>query len=312
MEYKEITKENKQNIDFQCVPFCIEKSQSSGRDSMHVHDFHQLTIVMHGTATLNLNGVNYPVRQGDIYIISSFSAHFLKEQQEFQFVNILFYMKDLAGVAQDLQESEAFKCIFYLQPVLQQFSRPANMLSLTYEEVEVIKRYLDLLVDEVSNEKMGQQTVIQSCFMLLITTICRAYKPQQQRHIPSFAYQLRELIHYIEEKCGDKLSILTMCTQSGLGERQLRNIFAKTYQCTPMQYLQNVRIHKACYYLSSTDMTVAEVGEVIGFEDNNYFSRIFRKTVGISPSKYRNEQQYSISNECTSHIDLPNWRVNTK
>ena len=54
-----------------------------------------------------------------------------------------------------------------------------------------------------------------------------------------------------------------------------------------MQYLTNVRLEKAKELLKNTDAKTYEIAEKVGFSEPNYFSFIFKKNIGLSPSQYR-------------------------
>ena len=65
--------------------------------------------------------------------------------------------------------------------------------------------------------------------------------------------------------------------------RQFRNVFG----LTPTTYLNALRIERAKALLETTDITVAEAAYTVGFSDPGYFARVFRKRVGLPPSRYR-------------------------
>ena len=56
---------------------------------------------------------------------------------------------------------------------------------------------------------------------------------------------------------------------------------------TPMQYITSIRMTKAKELLETTDLTINEIGDLIGYQNALYFSRIFKKTVGTAPTAYR-------------------------
>ncbi len=61
MSYLEITRTDKQNISFPCVPFCIEKNRLNSPDSVHVHNYHHLTVVTQGRDNLVVNNFSCKV-----------------------------------------------------------------------------------------------------------------------------------------------------------------------------------------------------------------------------------------------------------
>ena len=60
---------------------------------------------------------------------------------------------------------------------------------------------------------------------------------------------------------------------------------------TPMHYILALRIANAQSLLENTDYTVAEISRLVGYEDQLYFSRLFKKQNGLSPSQFRRQVQ---------------------
>ncbi len=291
MEYREITVAHKRNLGAGCTPFCIERCGPDVDDSLHIHDFHQLTIITRGTGVLVVNGAGYPVRAGDGYVIGSFSAHFLKETRGLEFVNILFYLRDLEPHCPGLLQNEGFRTLFYLQPVLEGRARPSNIFSLDYAEIETVNRLLGQLLEEQRQALPGRELMIQSIFLILITSLCRAYRNTAEPHAVFHSDQLCQAVQYMENNCAEPITLSDLERLCGLTGRQLRHQFSQVYDCTPLQYLWNLRIRKACYYLASTDLPISEIASMTGFEDNNYFSRKFRQALGTTPREYRSQSR---------------------
>jgi AraC family transcriptional regulator len=58
---------------------------------------------------------------------------------------------------------------------------------------------------------------------------------------------------------------------------------------TPLNYINQKRVEKGKYLLEHTQFSVGEISEEVGFKDELYFSRVFKKYVGISPLAYRKQ-----------------------
>ena len=63
--------------------------------------------------------------------------------------------------------------------------------------------------------------------------------------------------------------------------------FKRYMGVTPMQYVTSIRINKAKELLKNTNYSIQEISGLVGYENPLYFSRIFRKQIGCSPSGYR-------------------------
>ncbi|MDY6315058.1 MAG: AraC family transcriptional regulator [Clostridia bacterium] len=74
-----------------------------------------------------------------------------------------------------------------------------------------------------------------------------------------------------------------------LSRGYLRNIFSKYYGIPPTEYIVKTRINRACELLSETEYPIKIISRSVGWEDALAFSAIFKKHIGVSPSRYRND-----------------------
>lgn len=74
----------------------------------------------------------------------------------------------------------------------------------------------------------------------------------------------------------------------GINRSYLTSLFKKKLNVSPQQYLIQYKMSEAARYLKTTDMSVTEVSETIGYESPLTFSKIFKQTYGVSPQNYRN------------------------
>lgn len=101
----------------------------------------------------------------------------------------------------------------------------------------------------------------------------------------SYVHQTLEFLHthYSED-----ISLESHAERLGLDRKHLSVIFKKALDVPPRQYLLHYRMNKACELLSMRDFTVGEVARSVGYQDPLLFSRMFKKVLGVSPKKYRN------------------------
>ena len=101
----------------------------------------------------------------------------------------------------------------------------------------------------------------------------------------------RQLMHrakkYIEEHLGEHISTTDIAESVGLSESRFRVLFGAAYGVSPHKYLTDARISAAKEMLWNTETPLLEIAEKCGFGSQQYFNDIFKKTVGISPGKYR-------------------------
>ena len=107
------------------------------------------------------------------------------------------------------------------------------------------------------------------------------------RYIPTLAARAKA---YLEARYSEKLSIREIAEEFAVHPNHLSRVFQNEYQCSPKQFLMKLKLEKARQMLAETDMPVAYVASLLGFEDHRAFSRSFKRYYGIPPSSCRREQ----------------------
>ena len=103
---------------------------------------------------------------------------------------------------------------------------------------------------------------------------------EQNKHVTN-------VIRYMSKHLEDNLSLEDIVVEFDLSKSYLNAIFQKYTQHAPMDFFINLKMKKACRLLRVTDSYVYEVAQQLGYSDQYYFSRIFKKVVGMSPKEYK-------------------------
>lgn len=135
---------------------------------------------------------------------------------------------------------------------------------------------------ELVNESLSEaHTPLRSkgLFYLLLDSIANNAETENDDHLKLVA-RARELL------CSGELSVCGVARECAVSESSLRAIFKEKTGMTPIEYRLTSRIKKAAYLLESTDMSVYDIADKLGFFDAAYFSKIFKKYMGITPKQY--------------------------
>ena len=92
---------------------------------------------------------------------------------------------------------------------------------------------------------------------------------------------------FLDEHYSEKLSLESVASQFFIDKHYLARLFKEQYGVTLVTYLQQVRITHAKRMLRFTDKSIEEIGLECGIGELNYFSRVFKKLEGVSPSEFR-------------------------
>ena len=99
---------------------------------------------------------------------------------------------------------------------------------------------------------------------------------------------------FIIKNYRDDINLNLIADNMNYSPSYLTKIFCQAYDCTPTKYLINLRMHQAQkLLLHEPSLSVRQIGEMCGYHDQGYFSRIFKKHTGKSPLEFRGENEES-------------------
>ncbi len=92
---------------------------------------------------------------------------------------------------------------------------------------------------------------------------------------------------YIHENLTQKLNVNTLCRQFFLSRREIYRLFNTCFRTSVADYIKQCRLNKACRLLKTTSLPVYAIASRVGMSDYNYFTKVFKREVGITPVQYR-------------------------
>ena len=96
-------------------------------------------------------------------------------------------------------------------------------------------------------------------------------------------------IHYLQEHCGESLTIDDLQQQAAVSRTTLYRYYLRFTGLSPMQYLQQYRLIRARELLQQDQLSVTAVAAECGFYDGAHLDRVFRRAYGLSPRPYRRQ-----------------------
>lgn len=112
----------------------------------------------------------------------------------------------------------------------------------------------------------------------------RAFSPTLRT---SRFHNIQETVDFLRHNLDRSISLDEMAEHAGLSKSHFVRLFKEQTGYSPVDYFIHLKMQHACMLLSLTDKTNREISLEVGYDDPYYFSRIFKKVIGISPSGYR-------------------------
>lgn len=123
-------------------------------------------------------------------------------------------------------------------------------------------------------------------FLILISTLCDKW---QEARTPddSMPHEIIKITEYLNDHFSETVYLDDLTKLFGMSKNSLLRNFKKATGVTPMEYLLQIRLSNACAMLLDTSCRIKEIADQCGFTDAIFFTRIFRKKIGCTPSGYR-------------------------
>lgn len=153
-----------------------------------------------------------------------------------------------------------------------------------------LKRFMKESYDEYSEKEICYKLPIRANIYHMMTALLRYYcgsKNELDRMIYHNVLRLRPVISYIDEHFREKIYIEELSAMINVSPDYFTKMFKESIGKTPIDYINGMRVNSAMSLLCTTEMSMTEIAEAIGFCNPNYFHKIFKQYMMTSPLAYR-------------------------
>ena len=250
----------------------------SGDDA---HNYPEILYVLSGRAYVTADNEEFVLNEGDIFIYPPNCYH--KRTRPFKATGLIISFRTTGNKINDyykkvitLNNESRFFFINLIEEALNKvsFVEDENGYStltphkdVTPEEIEIIKKKLEI-------------------FILLLNNQVKDIN----KHSKS-ANEILAIIEKFNENIQNNYSSEELARLNSISESKLKYLFRENFNTSPYAYFQNLKIEHAKNHLLEGKKSVTEIAEMLGFQTIHYFSRFFKKHVGISPREYTKLQK---------------------
>ena len=112
-----------------------------------------------------------------------------------------------------------------------------------------------------------------------------------KREDPQTVY-VERAVRYIAEHYSYPITVEDIADYTGVCRSYLYRMFRKILKKSPKDYVDEYRIMQACQLLRETELPITTIAHSVGYEDNLYFSKAFKKGKGQTPTEYRKSRSF--------------------
>lgn len=220
----------------------------------HEIRFHELTFLLEGRMNYYINDEKFPMLSGDIIYVPAGGIR----------------QREMGDVPNDYI-SINFHSVERL-PLKPLSGNGVN------DEVRLLLQYLDKVYEApsmINQKKMGH--VLEALILQIADNL-------SLNSVPPLA---SEIVAYLSRHFRERVTLEDISRETYFSTAYCESEFRKHMGSSIIQYLIDLRIVEAKKLLKETSMACSAIAAAVGFEDANYFSRIFKKRTGYSPLQYR-------------------------
>lgn len=240
----------------------------------------------------------YLVRESRILNSSELERDGFLEREDFDISNVDPKQIDRAKVREFLKLGDREETIYFVEEFFNDLG--ANVMHSNifrqYITMDIYFCVVDFLEDlQISRDEVepfdvsaGPLQSEENAIQYIVTIINRALELRERTASNRYGDIVDEVMRYIEQNYADEeLSLNLLASHVNFSPNHLSMVFAQQTGQTFIKYLTEYRMNKAKELLRCTGKRSSEISAEVGYKDSHYFSYVFKKTQGMTPTQYR-------------------------
>ena len=231
-----------------------------------VRDHFLIHYVISGKGSYECGGRTYAVGAGDLFLV---------------------YPNEIVSYSADTEDPWQYCWVGFNGTEVQRmleltpFRRDSLVLSLPDEE---LCRRLTDIYDARGNKPTDELNMIGRLYLFLGKLIDLRGCDRDETDVTSD--YIENALKFIQYNYSHSIDISSIAASLGISRSHLYRVFIKHLGLSPNDYLTQYRINRACSLLRNSKLTISNIANSVGYDDPLYFSRVFKKVKGVSPSIY--------------------------
>ncbi len=271
MEYKNFSYEEHIDSKFHIT---AHKKNFMGNTGVHFHQFFEIEIILSGEGSCMINGTQYALSSGSMYILTPADFHFLCGDTKLELYNIMF--------DETMIDKELISQLFEKQD--------KKFLVLKNDILHEIKVLVEMIVRERNTVDEYSENIIKNLLSAVINIILREMDFEQKGEETD--NKISDALRYIYANLRSDPTLSQVAKYCGYSVNYFGKMF---YEATGKQYkafINEMKLNMAKRMLRLDNVTVQEVASECGFSSISNFYRVFKQIVGVSPNIYRKRENY--------------------
>lgn len=256
--------------------------------SLHKHDYIEMNYVWKGTFRQVIEGKEVISLEGDVCIFDTLVMHSIEDVTgQGILVNILM-QKEYLDTAFLSRISRQGSVVEFLVEAVLKNRKKEHYLFFNSHLNEKVTLIMENILMEYFEKNIGYEEVWNSYMVILFTELLRTVGNEPGNQSDRDDVQILKILSYIEKEYAT-CSLREAAAECGLNPNYLTTLLKKRTGFSFLEHVQRKKVTKAKYYLENTDISIAEIAELCGYQNLNFFYKLFEKEFQCTPAGYRKQ-----------------------
>ena len=257
------------------------------------HDFWEFVYVDKGEMDAQAGDEHYHLKQGEAIFHKPDEFH--KHSANHRVAPNVFILSFVCNSSQmQFFENKILYIPEKLRPLISSIlAESRNTFEMPFNEVEL--KQMKFKDDGIIGGQQMIRTYLEQFLILLLRSGKQNYEPVYSADENLESRMAEKIADTIEKSLyGNKITVTDICTAHGYSKAYLSRIFKDNMGCTMTEYMSKVKINEAKRLIREKGMNFTQISDALSFSNPLYFSRVFRRVTGMSPSEYRKSVNLSV------------------
>lgn len=250
----------------------------------HLHDFYSVLLFTKGEGTIRICNETYKIQPQTICLISPDQVHSFEGLEGAEGI-IFFFCQDF--YVEEFSFTRLLNVFSYTAKIENNICMPC--IALNNKEYGPISSTINSIHYEYESYSANNNSasVIRSLLNIMLLRLSDLYEMRSENSNKTDSVLIHSLVHLIDSYFIKEHNLGFYSSSLNISERQLNDICNKYFNCGLKNILQDRLMQKARKLLLTSDLTVAEIAYKLNFEDNSYFTKVFKNKTGLTPGRFR-------------------------
>jgi len=275
------------------LPVVVTRMVRQNAMGPHQHEFLELVLILGGSGIHVTEAFRHEVCAGDVFVINPSRSHGYAEPRRLKLVNVMIREETLLETAAAFASLPGYHALFTLEPVQWRQKTFESRMRLSPAKRLQLEQWIAAMEAETRRADTGGGPLAKAWLFLILGELAREYG-DATGSTAALSMRLSRVLSWMEAHYAQPVELAELAAMAHLSERSLLRHFQAALGESPKRYLNRLRLQKARQWLDQPrqEWTVTEIASRCGFEDPNYFTRLFRREFGYPPSRDRSCEEF--------------------